>query len=85
MMWGWDGAHGIGWIFMTITMFLFWALIITGIIFAIRALSGGQPGHRNGREERERKDKALDLLRERYAKGEIDTGEFEERKRQLVV
>ncbi|MBI4733533.1 MAG: SHOCT domain-containing protein [Rubrobacteridae bacterium] len=83
-MWGWDGMHGVGWTFMIITMLLFWGLIVIGIVFAIRALSESHAGSRAQQEMHERKDKSLELLKERYAKGEIDTAEFEERKRQLI-
>lgn len=48
---------------------IFWILIITFIIIAIRKIFGFS--HQHGR--------ALGILKERYAKGEIDTKEFEER------
>jgi putative membrane protein len=78
-MWGMGGVGGM------IMMIFFWAIIIIGAILIIRyftaghvGISGGQgtgpiPGVRD----------PLEILRERYAKGEIDTEEFEERKRVL--
>ncbi|MFB3819654.1 MAG: SHOCT domain-containing protein [Candidatus Methylomirabilales bacterium] len=73
MMWMW-GAWGIG---MMIVMLLFWAAVIAGIVLGIRWLLGqGRPG---------RGDAALDILRERYARGEINREEFEQRKRDLLA
>ena len=65
--WGW-----IGWIFMV----LFLILIIVGIIALIKWLINQISG--------EKKIKSpLDILKERYAKGEISKEEFEEKKKDL--
>jgi putative membrane protein len=66
--WGW----GIG---MMAMMFLFWVIFIVGLIVAIRWLFG------KGRERTP--DSALEIVRQRYARGEIDKDEFETRKRDL--
>ena len=76
MGWGNHGS-GMGW-FGGIFMILFWAVVIAGIIFAIRYLVTGK----EGLGERAARD-PLEILKERYARGEIDTEEFEERKRVL--
>ena len=72
-MWGWWGFWGVG---MLLFMFLFWALVVVAIVLGIRWLV------RQGRPEIS--DSALDVLRQRYARGEIDEREFEQRRRALL-
>jgi len=68
----WWGVWGIG---MMLMMFLFWLLVVVGLVVAIRWIIGkGRPP---------RSDSALDILRERYARGEINKEEFEARKKDL--
>ena len=78
--WGW-GMHPMSWMWgawglgMMVMMLVFWGLVIAGIVLAIRWLAG--------QGERSRSDRALDILRERYARGEINKDEFEARQRDL--
>lgn len=59
-------------------MILFWAGVIVLVILLVRFLADG---HRGGSTRDE--TTALDILKKRYARGEIDKQEFEERKRDL--
>jgi putative membrane protein len=71
-MWWMGGAWGIGMMFM---MLLFWILVIAGLVLGVRWLV------REGKERRT--DSALEILRQRYARGEINKEEFEAKKRDL--
>ena len=75
--------YGFG--FMGILMLVFWALIIAFVVSFIvsiikkmnkseHLLSGGI-SHKD--------NKAMDIIKERYARGEIDKKEFEEKKKDL--
>lgn len=77
-MWGY-GGYGLGGIGMGISMLLFWGLIIVAIVLLLRGF-GGKSG---GDTPRLPEKTALDILRERYARGEIDKAEFEEKRRDL--
>jgi putative membrane protein len=78
--WGW-GMHPMGWmggvwgIGMMFMMLFFWILVIAGLVIGIRwLLNQGKEG---------RSDSALEILRQRYARGEINKEEFETKKKDL--
>ncbi|OGG03609.1 hypothetical protein A2W14_03005 [Candidatus Gottesmanbacteria bacterium RBG_16_37_8] len=71
-MMGWGGFGVLGWV----SMLFFWLLLILGVIALFRYLGG------SGKTTKDDKT-PLDILRERYAKGEIDKKEFEEMKKDL--
>jgi putative membrane protein len=80
MMWGYDG-FGFGGGAMGIGMLLFWGVIIAGVVLVIRALT--RSGGSGGSDLRERDKTPLEILRERYARGEIDKAEFEQKRDDL--
>jgi putative membrane protein len=68
--WGWGG-----WILMALAMIVFWAVVISSVVLAVRyptsdsgRSAGPQPGPTANRAE--------DVLAERYARGEIDDDEY---------
>jgi putative membrane protein len=77
--WGWGGhpmmwgAWGFG---MMIMMLLFWVLIIVAVVLGIRWLLG--QGKESG------SDSAVEILRQRYARGEINKEEFDSKKKELM-
>ena len=75
MMWDGFGAMGWGWIGLgMVHMLLFWVLVILGIVVLARWLASGSP------EDRQR---PLDILKARYARGEITKEQFDDMKRDI--
>jgi putative membrane protein len=79
---GMMGGYGMGW-FGEILMIIFWILIVVGLVFFIKWLIRNRKGHSN-RSWSDSSSSALDILKERYARGEINEQEFEEKKRDLL-
>ena len=81
MMWGngcWQGwGHGMG-VGGMLMMLLFWALIVAGIVMLFGWLRRSKrrefPGHR---------ETPLDILKKRYAQGEVSKDEFDRMKKDL--
>lgn len=75
-MMNWGYGMGWGW---SIIMMAFWIAVIVGIIFLIRWVVLSTDRRRETRGE----DSALEILKQRYAKGEINKEEFTEKKKDL--
>ncbi len=77
MMWA-GGMGGFGMFFGFIFTLLIIAALIVGVVWTVQYMGmGGSNG--SGRSQ----SNALDILKERYARGEIDSKEFDERRRAL--
>ncbi len=74
---GMMGGFGFGWIFMI----LWWVIIIVGVVALVRWLGGASFG--TGRHEASSRQ-PLDILKERYARGEIGDEEYQKIKRDLT-
>ncbi len=78
--WAWHyGMMGGGWgiFMMMISMVLFWGLIIGGIILLVRFIFP-QSGSKSSED-------SLEILKRRYARGEIEKEEFESKKRDIMA
>ena len=75
-----NGMMGGGMGFWMVFNMIFWLLIIIGIIFLIFwAVNKFRESEQKPEEE-----SALEILKKRYARGEINKEEFEEKKRNIL-
>ena len=74
----WHGSHFFG-IFGGLSMLAFWGLVIAGIVLLVIYVSSGA-----GMTPRLSGHSSLDILKIRYAKGEIEKKEFDEKKKDLA-
>lgn len=71
---GWGGGLAFG-----VAHLLWWAALIVAVVLIVRWL-GGDRRNRHGPAPQ---DRALSILKERYARGEIDKAEFDAKRRDL--
>ena len=78
MMWGpWAGGTGAIW--MLFIALLFVGVIVAGLVLVVRSSQDSRMQHSDSRLS-----VALQILDERFARGEIDQTEYEERRRVLL-
>jgi putative membrane protein len=65
--------------FMGGFMWIFWIVVIVGLVFLIKWIV-----QQNKPVESKLEENSLEILKKRYAKGEIDKQEFEQKKRDLL-
>ena len=61
---------------MVLAMIFFWGLVIGAVVLVVRFFLSV------GREKKS--SEALEILKQRYARGEIEKAEFEEKKKDLM-
>jgi putative membrane protein len=72
--WGWGALGGISMVLLWIGLII---LIVWVVMKVIKSSSNGTGGGESGKE-------ALDIVKKRYAKGEISKEEFEQIKKDLL-
>lgn len=72
MMWGYGGYGGAGMILMAV----FWFGVVALVVWAIRNAGDTHTRH-------DESGRALEILEQRFAKGEIDSQELNERRAEL--
>lgn len=72
MGWYQDGMGGGGWIVMALAMVVFWALVVFGLVAIFR---GTRDAGGTGNVRRD----SMEILEERFARGEIDAAEYRAR------
>jgi putative membrane protein len=81
----WFG-HGFGWggmIFGGLMMLLFWGGLIVLVVLAVRAFSTS--GSRETPRDNNASETPLEIVKMRYARGEISKAEYEEIRRDLTA
>jgi putative membrane protein len=81
--WGWGmhpGMMGWGWVGI-LFMLIFWILVVVLIILLIRRLISPSTTQKASSPM---EDSALEILKKRYARGEINKEEFEAKKKDLT-
>jgi len=80
MWWGHGWGYG-GMMFGGLLMIIFWGSIIVLAVLAVRWIAGNNSQREAPPQPRQ---SPLDILKERFARGEIDKKEYEERKKTLT-
>ena len=68
---GWGMGFGLGWF----SMIIFWVLLILGIVYLVKIIAGSPK--KGDKEGTDKEGTAIDILKKRYAKGEISKEEFD--------
>lgn len=78
----WYPHHGFGWetmLFGGLMMVLFWGALVALIVWLFRAyVAPNANRERTEPEDNRSSNRALDILKERYARGEISKSEYEQ-------
>ena len=87
MMYGWGSGYGGAGVIGGILMMVFWVAVVVAIVMLVvwltRQAAGGGHVHQAGQVQGPPRETAMDILNARYARGEIDKAEYEEKKKDL--
>jgi putative membrane protein len=72
--WWWGPGYFFGSPWSVLLGLVFWGLVVVALVRVVAYLTGPRGSERS---------RPLDILKERYAKGEMDREEFERRRRDL--
>jgi putative membrane protein len=75
----WNHMSSFGWGGMGFGMLLFWGVVIAAVAVLVKNFWGPRDLNLPDQEK-----SALDILNERYARGEISREEYEEKKRDIA-
>ncbi|MBA3905955.1 MAG: SHOCT domain-containing protein [Pseudonocardiales bacterium] len=75
MFWYGNGIGGWGYVLMTVSMVLFWGLVIFGVVTMVRYLGRAPQRAQTGSA----RSQPEDVLADRFARGEIDEHEYQRR------
>ena len=73
MMWWHGDWNGWAWLAMSASMVLFWGLVIWAVLSIVRSTSSSERSASTDRDPEQ-------ILRERFARGEVDAEEYERRR-----
>ncbi len=75
----WHDGWGVGgWLMMGLLMLIFWAFVVAGVIWLVRAIRSAPPTPTQDGEQARR------ILDERFARGEISGDEYRARRDALA-
>lgn len=74
MGWYYGGAGWAGWLVMVVAMVAFWGLVIVGVVAIFRGI-----GKTDEPAERSAHRHPMEILDERFARGELDVDEYHAR------
>ncbi|NIP27729.1 MAG: SHOCT domain-containing protein [Phycisphaerae bacterium] len=70
-----------GWILGGLMMLLFWGGLIALVVYSVRAITRS---NQNNTKQTPSEESAFDILKRRYARGEIDKTEYEAIRNDLI-
>ncbi len=81
MMWWNHGTSWTGMIFGVVMMLLFWGGLIAAAVIILRAVFGAGGRAKSGPQDED----ALEILKKRYARGDISKDEYQEMRDDLLM